>query len=184
MLSRPVGGGVVSRSTVAPFVSRWRGAFTRTMHGLERDGLTPAAVAVGLVLADYADWHTGGGIRPGRKRVALTVGVSVATVGRCIAALVAAEWLATDERGSFGRSSTYRLTIPPQEKTDTGEITPPVIGSPVSLLPDRNRLTGEPLKAAQTIRNRLTGAHPIGSPVSHHLYQDLRPSLAPVGIAS
>jgi hypothetical protein len=171
------------KAPASSFPARWRRAFTRTDHGRTVDGLTPTAIAVGLVLSEYADWATGSGIRPTRKRVAGTVGVSVAAVGRAVADLITAGWLATEERGSFGRPSTHRLTIPSLVILATGEVSAPVTGSPVRHLPTRNRLTSAPLSAPGATRNRLTGAHVTGSLVRHHLCQDLRPWLASVGAA-
>jgi DNA-binding transcriptional MocR family regulator len=152
------------------------------MHG--PDGLTPTSVAVGLVMSEYADWATGGDIRPGRDRLAAVIGVSIATVTRSITALHTTGWITTDEVGTFGRTSVYRLTIPPLVIITTGEITTPITGSPVSHLPARNRLTSEPLRAAQNRRNRLTGDDITGSPVSHHLYQDLTHTPTPLGTAA
>jgi hypothetical protein len=146
----------VSRSSSFP--SRWRYRFVRTAHGTTVDGISPTAVAVGMVLSEYADWNTGGGIRPGRQRVAAVVGVSVPTVTRSIAALTSTGWIATDERGSFGKASTYRLTIPALEDKSSGVISLPVSGSPVSHS-----------DARETAPQRLTGAHSTGSPVSHQL---------------
>lgn len=147
-----------SKAPGPSFPARWRKAFRNTAHGVSTDGLTPASVAVGLLLSEYADWETGGSIRPGHDRLSRTVGISRATVKRCVAALIRAGWIALDDRGSFGRASTYRLEIPPLVVITTGEIQPPVTGSPVS-----------PLGEVAATRNGLTGAHITGSLVSHHL---------------
>ena len=144
----------------ASFVSQWRRTFTKTSHGLTVDGISSTSVAVGLVLCEYADWQTGAGIRPGHERVARVVGASRATVKRSVAALVTAGWIESEDRGSFGRASTYRLTIPPLLVIGTGEITPPVTGSPMT-----------PWGEVPETRNGVMGAHLTGSPMTHHLCQ-------------
>lgn len=149
-------------SKPSSFPSRWRYAFVRTPHRLDVDGISPTSVAVGLVMSEWADWRTGGNIRPGRKRIASVVGISVPTVTRSIAALSSAGWLATDQRGSFGLSSVYRLTIPSLANVTTGVITGPVSGSPMSH-------SDTPNDSPQW----LTGALSSGSPMSHQLSQYL-----------
>lgn len=147
--------------TRASFTAQWRRRFCRARHG-DHDGVGTVGVAVGLVLAEYADWATGENARPGLDRVADVVGCSTATVKRGIKMLVISGWIECTDRGSFGRASTYRLTIPPLVDTSSGEIHAPLTGARV--IPwtrpgrDRNGLTGE----------RVTGAR-----VSHHLCHDL-----------
>ena len=115
------------------FPAQWRQAFTRTLHGRQaagddgprRSGLSTTAIAVGFVLASYADTLTGENIRPGLERVAAGMGISVATVKRAVRDLHGAGWIATTEVGSYGRASVYKLTIPPLFDTATGEIPTP-----------------------------------------------------------
>lgn len=105
------------------FPSTWRRAFSRFRHGAA--GISPTAVAVGFVMSEYADWTTGGNIRPGRKRLAETLGVDVATIGRCIQTLTRHGWIVTDQRGKFGSPSIYRLTIPPLIADGSTTVHPP-----------------------------------------------------------
>lgn len=145
------------------FISRWQGTFARSRHGVQVDGLTPVAVAVGMVMSEYADWTTGENIRPGHKRVAEVVGTSLATVKRSVSALESAGWLGCDERGTFGRASVYRLTIPPLVDTVTGELSMPQA--------HRNGVTGDPVGDAAESRNGVIWAYVTGSPVTPHLYR-------------
>lgn len=171
---------------MSPFTSRWRRAFTRTRHGAPHDCLTPTAVAVGLVLSEYADWDTGTGARPGLERIATVVGTSPKTVVRAVQALVAAEWLEREERGTFGRATSYRLTIPSLVHLGTGEVSAPTKGSDQDVVErPRNGVTGVPvaltvtgslvssLRRRASTRNGVTGVHVTGSLVSHHLCHDL-----------
>jgi len=161
-------------SKPAPFTSRWRRAFTRSRHGAPHDCLSPTAVAVGLVLSEYADWQTGTAARPGLERIATVVGTSHKTVVRSIAALVAAEWIERESRGTFGRATSYRLTIPSLVHLGTGEVSTPRNGG------TRDPVTGPPtgspvtlLDAGATTRNQVTGVRVTGSRVTHYLCQDL-----------
>jgi len=113
-----------------------------------------------MVMSEYADWDTGGDVRPGLERIAATVGVSVKTTKRCVTQLVTAEWLAIDARGSFGRATVYRLTVPALVNLSDGTVTPPVTGSLVS-----------PLDGTPDTRNGVTGVHVTGSPMTPHLCQ-------------
>lgn len=169
-------------SKPAPFTSRWRRVFARTRHGGRFDCLTPTSVAVGMVLSEYADWETGAGARPGLERLAEVVGTSQKTVVRCVQALVASGWIEREERGTFGRATSYRLTIPPLVHLGSGEVHGPSNG--VTGVPVMDRSTGSPvsrLDGRPSARNGDTGVHVTGTLVSHYLCHDL---LARVGRAS
>lgn len=156
-------------SRAKSFPSTWRRAFTRTRHGTPHDVLTPTAVAVGLVMSEYASWETGGGIRPGHARIATVVGVSQATVKRAVALLLESGWIAEQQRGGFGRASVFQLVIPPLVDERDGTISSPVTGSLVSPWGSRNGVTGEPL---------------TGSLVSHQLWRTTRCRTSPLASAA
>jgi hypothetical protein len=154
----------MSRAT-ASFPSRWRYVFVRAEHGLKVDGLNATSVAVGLVLSEFADWTTGGNVRPGHKMIARAIGTTLAPVKKSISALVSSGWLTIDDRGSFGRATTYRLVIPPLVSLTTGEITPPVTGSNLT-----------PWEKPGEDRNGVVSACVTGSNLTPQLCQELRPA--------
>ena len=148
----------MSRSS---FVSRWRHAFAWTPHGAAVDGIGPTAVAVALVMSEYADWKTGANIRPGHDRLAVVVGVTKAAIKRAIKSLEAAGWIENEQRGSFGRASVYRLAIPSLVDMGTGEVSAPVTGSPAI-----------PWGSRAGHRNGVISTSVTGSLVTPHLCHD------------
>ena len=149
-----------------PFATRWRRTFARSRHG-KIDGLTPTAVCVGFLLCEYGDWDTGANIRPGHRRIADTIGTTPATVKRSVSALVRSGWVDLEAHGSYGRASTYRLSIPSLVHPVTGTVTVPVTGTPVI-----------PLRKRAVTRNGVTGVRLTGTPVTPHLYRPIGRALA------
>jgi hypothetical protein len=144
------------------FTSRWRYTFARTPHSTATDGIGSTAVAVGMVMSEYADWKTGSNIRPGHERLAAVVGVTKVAVKRSIKSLEIAGWIQTEQRGAFGRASVYKLRIPSLVDTVTGEISTSVTGS-----------VGTTLGKRPGGRNGVVSVPLTGSVATTHLYQDL-----------
>ena len=117
----------------APYVSS-EGVLVRSVcpdqwtAALLASDMDSTAKFVGLVAARYADWQTGGNVRPGNERVQAATSMTKKTVLGGMARLRAAGWLNRTSKGG-GRSrqvaDTHELTLPVQE-ADTGVAPTPV----------------------------------------------------------
>ncbi len=92
--------------TPTPFVARWRGMLLSA-------GLDPTAVAVGIVLAEFADWATGDNARPSHATIGECLGgLSSESIRKATRRLEAARLLRAKSRPTTGRVTVWRLTDP------------------------------------------------------------------------
>lgn len=99
-----------------PYVAQWRKALINA-------GLNARAIAIGTILAEYADFHTGMNARPSYATIAEHLGgCSSYTVARGVKDLKDAGLLTVTKKARNGYPATYLLVFPEESTPSTSAL--------------------------------------------------------------